>query len=325
MLRFAPMRGSLVVMALFSAALSTVRPASADAASAQKLFDEGKKLLDAGDWTAACKKFRVSMQMDTSLGTLLNIGNCNAHEGKVHSAQNDFEDALKMNRNTADPDRKKSVDKYAREKIAELLERVPTLEVEVEPRPKGLKVSRNGVDLPVGALGEALPFDPGLVEVRAEAPGWQGQGRIRLEERQHEKLRIKLHETADEPSGEEGGSVPVWSWVTMGAGVALGAVSLGFFVDYSNVVGVLKDKCGEGLDNCGENFEVEPLNDRKNQNVVVGGVLAGVGGAALVTGIIGAIVGASSGKDDASSSPAAHVGVQLGSGLGGLQLYGRFE
>jgi len=316
------MRGFLVAVALACAATTGVGPARGDAASAQKLFDEGKKMLDAGNWPDACKKFRASMELDPSVGTLLNVGNCHAHEGKVHSAQNDFERALKMNQATADTERRKSVEKYARGKIAELLKRVPTLEVEVEPRPKGLEVTRNGTKLPLVALGEALPVDPGVVEVVARAPGWQGRGRIRLEERQHEQLMVKLNKASTDSGSQDDGSVPVWAWVTMGGGVVLGAVAVGFAVDYANAVNELDKVCGPDL-TCPAEFPPEPLNARKNRDAVAGGVLGGVGGAALLTGVIGAIVGASSGKDDPSSESA--VGFQLGPHVAGLQLYGRFE
>jgi hypothetical protein len=50
---------------------------------------------------------------------------------------------------------------------------VPRLRVVVESPTAGLRVSRGGEDLPLAALGEDLPVDPGPVEVVAGAPGYE--------------------------------------------------------------------------------------------------------------------------------------------------------
>src|SRR5882757_7808503 len=47
-----------------------------DAVRAEALFDEGRRLMTAGDFTAACPKFASSQALDPAIGTALNLANC---------------------------------------------------------------------------------------------------------------------------------------------------------------------------------------------------------------------------------------------------------
>src|SRR5258705_3259626 len=62
------------------------RGASADLAGAEALFRQGRQLLSEGKTAAACEKFAASQRMDPSSGTLLNLADCHAGEGKTASA-----------------------------------------------------------------------------------------------------------------------------------------------------------------------------------------------------------------------------------------------
>lgn len=67
--------------------------AHADPQSDQ-LFDEGRKLLDAGDAKGACDKFDKAIQIDpTAAGTMLNLGLCNEKLGKYATALHWFRKA----------------------------------------------------------------------------------------------------------------------------------------------------------------------------------------------------------------------------------------
>ena len=64
-----------------------------DPAGAEKLYDDGVKLLTAGDWPAACAKFEQSFSLDAAPGTLLNLASCAEHDGKIALAWSRLKDA----------------------------------------------------------------------------------------------------------------------------------------------------------------------------------------------------------------------------------------
>ncbi len=59
---------------------------TSDAALAESLFIEGRKLITAGEVAAACPKFRQSHELDPQLGTLLNLAMCYERNGQTASA-----------------------------------------------------------------------------------------------------------------------------------------------------------------------------------------------------------------------------------------------
>src|SRR6185295_9858187 len=73
-------------------------PAGASAGSnaerADAAFNEGRDLFDQGRFREACEKFEVSLQLDPSPGTLLNLGNCYEPHGDLVRALSTFERAF---------------------------------------------------------------------------------------------------------------------------------------------------------------------------------------------------------------------------------------
>src|ERR1700690_1752913 len=57
-----------------------------DAAAAAVLFHEGYKLRQEGKDDAACKKFEESAHLDPMAGTLMNLAECRANQGKTATA-----------------------------------------------------------------------------------------------------------------------------------------------------------------------------------------------------------------------------------------------
>ena len=75
-----------LLVALASARTSLAQTSAADKATAQALYDEGKRLMDAGQYAQACPKFAESARLDPSSGVELALGLCYEGQGKIASA-----------------------------------------------------------------------------------------------------------------------------------------------------------------------------------------------------------------------------------------------
>ena len=151
-----------------------------DPAAAEALFNTAKELLKAGDWATGCAKLRASMELDPAVGTQLKIAKCHEHDGKLALAWYAYQRALQLNREKLDQTeaRRRELDAFTAAQIAALEPRVPKLRVTVASPPPGLKLLRDGAEIPTAALGDALPIDAGDHEIVAEAPGFERERRM---------------------------------------------------------------------------------------------------------------------------------------------------
>jgi len=185
---------ALVVASLLAAPAALAQPKH-DPAAADDLFTRGKELLAQGNWPEACAKFQASMELDPAVSTLLKIAKCHEREGKLALALHDYRAALALNRTRPNQteERRAELEAFANAALAELEPRVPKLRVVVTNRPAGLKITRDGQELPLAALGEDLPVDPGTVEVVAEAPSFKQEKRsVVLREGGKQEVSITL-------------------------------------------------------------------------------------------------------------------------------------
>jgi len=150
--------------------LAAARPAHAgDAAAAEVLFGEGKKLMEAKDYAQACPKLEASFREDEATGTLLALGACHEAEGRLASAWTEYTDVASRSARDGRKDREEA----ARKRAGALEPRLSKLTVRVSPESSalpGFKITRDGKELPAGTLGVAVPVDGGPHTVRAEAP-----------------------------------------------------------------------------------------------------------------------------------------------------------
>lgn len=162
----------LALVTLFAMLLFTpdAHAQNSDKAAAEALFNQGRSLAREGRFDEACPKFEASQQLDAGLGTLLFLADCYEKAGRLASAWATFREAAGVARARGEMDRAE----IARVRSTALEPELLQLRVEaLAPTPVGFAVTRNGVPIPVAALGTAVPVDAGTWVVRAQAPGFQ--------------------------------------------------------------------------------------------------------------------------------------------------------
>jgi hypothetical protein len=141
-----------------------------DAATAEALFREGRGLMDAGNYLAACPKLEESYAQDPATGTLLALGMCQERAGRTASAWATYSEAAGRAKRDGRADRERA----AREHMAELEPKLSRLTINVDPSVSalpGLSVRRDGHEIGAGAWGASVPIDPGEHVIEAMAPG----------------------------------------------------------------------------------------------------------------------------------------------------------
>lgn len=271
-----------------SVALADADPANVAAADA--LFQSAQQDLEQGKWGDGCPKFERSMTLDPSVSTLLNIAKCHDHDGKLILAWNALQRAIVMNRDTPDGDRQAALDKYSRDALAVLEERLPYLTIRVTDDVPGLSVRRDDALVDLKTLGQPIPVDPGKHVVVARAPGYKSQRtEIVLAERKRDQVTVALLPVAAaaDPVAEDPGpadtspsrAIPAWVWPVGGAGVALVATGVYFTTQWSSANSDIKDACG-GF-SCTKDLEetITPIVTKANTS---GGLAIGLGAAGVV-------------------------------------------
>jgi hypothetical protein len=143
-------------------------PSQGDAERAIQRFEEARALVEKNDCKDAIPKFLESLQLQFTVGALLNIANCYEKLGMVASAWIRFRQAENFARDKGD-----NRVNEARTRAAALEPIVPKLLIKVEPGSDvpALEVRRDGDVLAREAWGQPLPIDPGRHDVDAALPG----------------------------------------------------------------------------------------------------------------------------------------------------------
>lgn len=145
---------------------------AADDATAQRLFDEGIALMNAGDggdassYEKACQKFKASDQVSPSGGALLNLARCYEKIGKLASAWAKYQETADRAASAG----KTEVVELAHKKVREIAGQFSSITIVVPKDVPGLVVKKNGERIPKEAWGTTLPVDGGHYTIRAEAP-----------------------------------------------------------------------------------------------------------------------------------------------------------
>jgi len=149
--------------ALFLALTLFTSRALADHATAEALFQEGRKLMEQADYAAACPKFEASNKEDPAVGTQLNLAMCWEKLGKTASAWATYMQVANASNSSGRNDRAQ----LAQSRAAALL---PTLSKLTITAPAGASIRVDGAPWSAGATGIATPVDPGRHTVEASAP-----------------------------------------------------------------------------------------------------------------------------------------------------------
>jgi hypothetical protein len=269
------------------APVALAQPAS-DIDSAEALFKSAKAAMDHGDLATACPRFAESQRLDPAAGTLLNLGECEARDGRIATALGHFQEGR-----AALPAGDYRI-VFAEEKIASLLKRVPRLAVRIVGElPAGARVGRDGIDLPTSSLGVAVPVDPGEHVVTLSAPGRvTTRTEVRLEEGRVETAELGAGpaEASPEPAASSGSPQRTAGIVMLGIGAAglgigavLGLVAKGTYDSASST-----GNCPSGPSSCnaqgvsgGQSAHAEAA--ASTAAFIVGGVLGAAGATLFFT------------------------------------------
>lgn len=321
---------------------ATQGPAGDAERRADSLFFEARQLMAGGNYRDACPKLAEAASVHPGIGTLLNLGDCYTHVGKVGSAWNAFEQAAEA-AHKANDDRERE----ARRRMSEVEPHVCRLTVAVPATSAvdNLVVRIDGAPIDRAGWGAAVVVDPGTHKIDAQATNrkpWSTSLEILSPTATVTVPALEALAPAPAPPGAaaapEPSSAPSSS---TGAGaeappsgsggidqrtIALGAGGVGVAgVIVGSIFGILSmtDK-GSANSHCalgpgGNECDQTGVNDRSSAisagNVsTVAFVVGGVGLAA------GAVLWFTAPPRDGSSAPS--VGVSPG--LGGATVAGRF-
>lgn len=143
--------------------------ARAQSAEAEVLFRDGRTLVKSGKLAEGCAKIEASERIESSVGTLLNLGDCREKLGKVASAWAAFRKAEATAKRANNDDKRED---EARKRAVSLESKMSSLTIVVAQPTTGLVVKRDGELLDPALLDTAVPLDPGTYTIVAEAPGF---------------------------------------------------------------------------------------------------------------------------------------------------------
>ncbi len=290
--------------------LAQISPA--DEAKRKQLFDQAKQLADEGRWAEAAQPLREVVRIRSAPKALIALAV--VERELLHHLE---ARALLLRASEEASASKLPDDEAAAKKLlAELEPLVPKVELEiVEP---SLVLSVFVDDTPALRVGHTVWIDPGKRVLRFEAPGRASQRvTVELAARGTTRVRVDLRSAGGPkalpaPDSGEGGA----STGALAGSISLGLGGVGLGVAGAVLMAMghgsqreVEEACG-GTSNCAPSLQ--PLGDEGARNIIIGDVLVGVGGAALVGGVIWLAVELSGvARDD---------GVQTSFGRGGLSV-----
>src|SRR5512143_1351640 len=144
--------------------------ARAQSAGAEALFRDGRSLIKQGKLDAGCDKLEASEKLESSVGTLLNLGDCREKQGRYATAWAAFRKAEDEAKRDGNDKKRQAEAKRRAQKLEDSLAQI-TIQVGPSSKSDGLVVKRDGETLDPAVWGTAIVVDPGNHKIVAEAPG----------------------------------------------------------------------------------------------------------------------------------------------------------
>jgi hypothetical protein len=299
-----------VLLCLVSLLLLAAPARAGDSAIAERLFEEGLGLMEAGDAAAACEKFAASMKVEPSGGAALNHGRCSEQQGKTATAWADYIEAERLFAAAGDRER----ESFARGRAEALEPELSKLTI-MAPATPGLKVRRNGAAVSEPSLGTAVAVDPGEIRVEATAEGYlpwsttvtvaAGDSKVievpALDDSVADSVAPPAPDATEQPDASPGADPLI---VSGGVVIGVGAVAL-------VVGGVLGGTVLADADRAETDATLCPAKTctTEGRAVITGAedkalaanLLLGLGAAVTVTGVVLLAIGVTNDDDEASA------------------------
>jgi hypothetical protein len=278
-----------------AASAARAQPSGQDLATAQALFDEGKRLMAAGKHAEACPKLVESQRIDPGGGTLFAIALCHEGEGKTATAWADFNVALAEARKDHRADREAA----AAERVRALEPKLTRLRIVPAARSAGLEIKRDGTRIGEAQWGTPLPIDPGEHTFEATGSGkkpWRQVVDVRGEGSTVDVAIPALEDAVIAPAPPppppqqpapvslppDDGSQRTWGIAIGGVGLVATAVGLGFGLSASS-------KWSEAEKACQSHVCTDPDKKKLGDDA---GTAADISTALVMAGGVGIVAGA---------------------------------
>jgi hypothetical protein len=180
-------RAICIVAILLGVADAQPLPRAEDKAEADRLFEEGRELLEKGERAEACTKFDLSFRKDPrAVGTMLNLGLCREEVGQVASAVRFYQEARDRAHDQNLPEHQQAAER----KIALLSPRVPHLSIALAPGTTGARVLVDDMVIAADQLAD-VSIDPGDHAIVVTAPDkLPYEAKLAVKDGEHRKVDI---------------------------------------------------------------------------------------------------------------------------------------
>ena len=194
----------LAVSSSFSIASLVPRTASAQGqlseaerkATARSLFAEGVKEQDSGKYVEAMSHFEKAQKLYDAPTHLLHLAQCQALVGKLLEAAETYETLKRSPLAPGAPEVFVQAKAQAEAELPGLRARIPSLKVELSPKPeqlRNLQLVVNDVLIPTELLGVARPVNPGATKIVARAEGYKdAMMEVTLREKESRSVALSL-------------------------------------------------------------------------------------------------------------------------------------
>ncbi len=169
-IRFRDLTAACLALVLTLTPVLCMAQSAGNKAAAEAIFEQGKLLMQSGDYTQACLKFEASQKLDEGIGTLLYLADCYEKTGRTASAWAMFKEAASI----AGAQGQESRQKLATQRARSLEPGLVKITIDVAKGDEsllGFEVRNDGITVPPVQFGAPFPIDPGEHRIEASAPG----------------------------------------------------------------------------------------------------------------------------------------------------------